>query len=96
MLLHKVLRQTERQTEISASWYGPYYIWGRPKKLSLQLIPVNPKWSVSYKLEEKLRPDSLMKNPEDEEPLPVDEVTYDTLSEDNTGDNHDCFKSVRK
>ena len=51
---------------------------------------------MSYKLEEKLRPDSLMKNPEDEEPLPVDEVTYDTLSEDNTGDNHDCFKSVRK
>ena len=49
------------------------------KKLSLQLIPVNPEWSVSYKLEVKLSTDSLMKNPEDEEPLPVDEETKDTL-----------------
>ena len=43
------------------------------------LIPVNDKWSVSYKLWIKLSTDSLMKNPEDEEPLPVDEETKDTL-----------------
>ena len=31
-MLHKVLRRTE----ISAYWYGPYYIWGRPKMLKTQ------------------------------------------------------------
>ena len=48
-------------------------------KTKLTLIPVNAEWSVSYKLEVKLSTDSLMKNPEDEEPLPADEETKDPL-----------------
>ena len=48
-------------------------------KTKLTLIPVNAEWSVSYKLEIKLSTDSLMKNPEDEDPLRADEETKDPL-----------------
>ena len=48
-------------------------------KTKLTLIPVNEEWSVSYKLEITLRTDSLMKNPEGEDPLRADEGTKESL-----------------